>query len=145
MVEIHTLLKTTGRHKNSSLAMPKLLRSILSSVEVRPLSTSVKHTQHQCGCKAQQSWRSFLQRSSHQDPPHPCMGGLPAQCLPIAPPLSQCSPQLRWAVPGLVQVWCPRLATPTKCEGGRKASPCMQCLQMQEMKPGISQCIHVTV
>lgn len=44
IVEIHTLLKATGRHKNSSLDEPKLLQSILSSVGVRPVSNSVKHS-----------------------------------------------------------------------------------------------------
>lgn len=37
IVEIHVLLKATGRRKNSGLAMPKLLQSILSSVEVPPV------------------------------------------------------------------------------------------------------------
>lgn len=134
----HMSLKAMGRHKNSSLVMPKLLQSILSSEEIRPVSNLVKHTASESGCKAQQSWRSLLHRSSHQAPPHPSTGGPPAQCLPIAPLFSHCSPHLRWAVPDLGGTWCSRLATPTRW--GRKASPCMQLAQMQELKSGILQC-----
>lgn len=100
-VEMHTLLKATGRHKNSSLDKPKLLQSILSTVGVRAVSDSVEHTASENGCKAQQSRRSFLQRSSHQAPPDPCMGAPAAHCLPIAPLLSHCSPHLRGTVPDL--------------------------------------------
>lgn len=70
-------------------------------------------------------------------------------CLPSVFPSLPHSPSVHHNSGGQCQVWCrtwcPRLATPTKCEAGRKASPCMQCLQMQEMKPDIPQCIHVTV
>lgn len=83
----YTVQKATGRHKNSSLATPKLLWSILSSVEVRPVSNSVKHTQHQrVGAKLSRAGGPSSRGAATELPPHPCMGGLPAQCLPIALP-----------------------------------------------------------
>lgn len=104
-INTHMLLKATGRHKNSSLAAPKLLRSILSSVEVRAESNSVKHTEHQ---------RMGAQLSGAAGPSS--RGG--ATKFPLIPHGRATSPPQVGSARS-ERTWCPRLLHPLRA-GGEK-------------------------